>query len=454
MPISANAASKVKLNKASLTLTVGKTSTLKISGTSSTVKWSSSKKSVATVTAKGVVKGVSAGSATIKAKVNGKTYSCKVTVKNANATAKSLKFKTSDGGVFIAGTSTAKVSFKLSKTSTNVVVSIKSSSGTTVYKKTYSKCTSGTTYSFTWDGKKSSGSAASAGTYTVSVKAGSKTTTSSSLVIKKQVFAGGTGSKSNPFQVSTLAQFLKIPEYNGYYFKQTANINGGLQVISGFFSSDNLFTGTYDGNGKTISNLIIQDSSRDEIALFGGVGANGVIKRLTLSDITVIGTYSTACLVATNYGNITDCVVKDCSVTSTGRYTGILCMKNMEGGTVSGCTVTGCVSSVSNSNWGTVRNGGLANSNYGKMIDCTISDCSIKVVSRATADFYVSGLVANNKGTLMNSGATGMEVATSGSGKWYVGGICALNEGVVSGCYFTGSASNDGIGVNNGTYIQ
>lgn len=48
IPTNVEAASKVKINKTSTTIYVGKTEALKISGTSKTVKWTTSNKSVAT----------------------------------------------------------------------------------------------------------------------------------------------------------------------------------------------------------------------------------------------------------------------------------------------------------------------------------------------------------------------------------------------------------------------
>lgn len=80
--VNVEAASKVKINKTSTTIYVGKTETLKISGTSKKVKWTTSNKSVATVSSKGKVTAKKAGTATITTKVSGKSYKCKVTVKN------------------------------------------------------------------------------------------------------------------------------------------------------------------------------------------------------------------------------------------------------------------------------------------------------------------------------------------------------------------------------------
>ena len=85
-------ASSIKLNKTSLTIYVGKTSTLKVSGTSKKVTWSTSNKKVATVSSKGTVSAKSSGTATITAKVNNKNLRCKVTVKKPtiNKTSTSL----------------------------------------------------------------------------------------------------------------------------------------------------------------------------------------------------------------------------------------------------------------------------------------------------------------------------------------------------------------------------
>ena len=73
----------VSLNKSSLSLTVGATSTLVASilpnGATGTVTWSSNNTSVATVN-NGTVTAVSAGTATITAKVNSLTATCSVTV--------------------------------------------------------------------------------------------------------------------------------------------------------------------------------------------------------------------------------------------------------------------------------------------------------------------------------------------------------------------------------------
>lgn len=81
LPIQANAAKKVKLNKSKLSLYVGKSYKLKLKNNKKKVKWSSSKKKVASVSSKGKVKARRKGHCKIIAKVAKKKYVCKVTVK-------------------------------------------------------------------------------------------------------------------------------------------------------------------------------------------------------------------------------------------------------------------------------------------------------------------------------------------------------------------------------------
>ncbi len=78
----AYAASKVKISKTKMTLCVDESQKLKITGTSKKVTWASSDTKVAKVSSKGKVKGLEPGTATITAKVAGKTLKCKVTVRD------------------------------------------------------------------------------------------------------------------------------------------------------------------------------------------------------------------------------------------------------------------------------------------------------------------------------------------------------------------------------------
>lgn len=93
-----NSKNKVKLNKTSITLTVGKTTTLKLKNAPKGKKivWSSNKKKVATVSKKGKVTAKSAGKAKITAKVGKKKYTCTVTVKKKKVTTEASTTETTE----------------------------------------------------------------------------------------------------------------------------------------------------------------------------------------------------------------------------------------------------------------------------------------------------------------------------------------------------------------------
>lgn len=74
-------AAALKLNQTSVTLSMGKSTTLKVKGTKAKVKWHSSKKTVATVSSSGKVYAKKTGKAKITATVSGKKLSCTVTVR-------------------------------------------------------------------------------------------------------------------------------------------------------------------------------------------------------------------------------------------------------------------------------------------------------------------------------------------------------------------------------------
>lgn len=92
-------AATVKLNKTKVSLYVGEKVTLKMIGTSAKPTFTSSNKSVATVSKTGKVTTKKVGTATITAKVKGKSYKCKVTVKSAlSIDKKTLNISVNTGG--------------------------------------------------------------------------------------------------------------------------------------------------------------------------------------------------------------------------------------------------------------------------------------------------------------------------------------------------------------------
>ena len=74
-------AATISISASKATLKVGDTKKLTVKNTKKKVTWSSSNKKVATVSKTGKVKAIAKGTATITAKVNGKIYTSKITVR-------------------------------------------------------------------------------------------------------------------------------------------------------------------------------------------------------------------------------------------------------------------------------------------------------------------------------------------------------------------------------------
>ena len=132
----------VKLDKTSLTLTKGKTYTLKttVTGTNKAVSWSSSNSSVASVDKNGKVTAKTKGTATITAKVDGISASCKVTVNElAKTTIKLDKTKVTLGvGEPCTLKATVNPSQKITWTSSNPkIVKVDANGKLTVTKALY-----------------------------------------------------------------------------------------------------------------------------------------------------------------------------------------------------------------------------------------------------------------------------------------------------------------------------
>jgi hypothetical protein len=107
--VPASAAAKPALNKTKVTLTVGKSTTLKVKNAAKkeTIKWASSKKAIASVTSKGKVTAKKAGKTVVSAtlKKAGKTLKCNVTVKAATTPETPSESQAQDITALLAGKS-------------------------------------------------------------------------------------------------------------------------------------------------------------------------------------------------------------------------------------------------------------------------------------------------------------------------------------------------------------
>jgi filamentous hemagglutinin family protein len=191
---------------------------------------------------------------------------------------------------------------------------------------------------------------------------------------------------------------------------------------------NNPFTGTFNGNNHTISNLTINLPSLAQVGLFSDVGDGGVIRNVGLIGGSVNGWREVGALVGANEGDITHSYA---SVAVTG-HEGVGGLVGLNNGRVRHSHASGQVQGTGGDDVG-----GLVGYNEGGTI----------ARSYATGDVSgpldVGGLVGDNSfGTIKHSYATGTVSGTNVSDNFGVGGLVGyMFDGVVSKSYATGDVS-------------
>jgi hypothetical protein len=286
----------------------------------------------------------------------------------------------------------------------------------------------------------------------------------SALAIPK--YSGGAGTAGSPYKIGSAADLLVLAaDANDYnkHFILTADINlASYNFTTAVIAPDGnnanasfegtAFTGVFDGNSHTISNLTIDSNSagNDYLGLFG-LSSGGEIKNLGLKDVNIAGDDNSIYLgglVGYNEGSISNCH-------STGAVTGgdnsqyLGGLAGINGGSISNCYSTSTVTSGDNSSY----LGGLAGLNgiYGNTSNCY----STGAVSGGNGSTNLGGLVGyNNGGNISNCYSTG--AVTGGSSSFNLGGLAGYNDsGNISNCYSTGETSGTSnlgglVGVNDG----
>ncbi len=286
------------------------------------------------------------------------------------------------------------------------------------------------------------------------------------------IFSTGYESAGSTFTITPADKTLRFL----YTAEQLDNVRNGLGDcciliadidLSGYSSgsgwdpigtSGSAFTGVFDGNGHTISNLTINDSTNSYKGFFGYT-SGAAIKNITLTDVSVSGkqyvgglagqstggTISNCSVAGTVKGNSTNIVgglvgsasnvsITDCYTSGTVINTNLIgYVGGLVGNTVNG-TTTGCHSS-SNVSGGN-GTGGLIGYNQG----ASLTDCySTGTVNGASS---TGGLVGSNGGNITSCYATGniiINTFISGQQHWVGGLVGYLTSGTIENCYSTGN---------------
>ena len=130
-------------------------------------------------------------------------------------------------------------------------------------------------------------------------------------VIEEPVVNGDTVEIANVAQLIAFAQSVNAGNtYAGKTVVLTADIDLNNVDWTPIGNWDNAFEGTFDGNGKIISNLYINDAEGEGVGFFGVV-ANATIKNVTIKNVNIYA-YS---MVAGVVGAAYPATIENCHVT-------------------------------------------------------------------------------------------------------------------------------------------
>nr|MDA8028461.1 filamentous hemagglutinin N-terminal domain-containing protein [Nitrospiraceae bacterium] len=249
----------------------------------------------------------------------------------------------------------------------------------------------------------------------------------------------------------------------------TANIsltqsNGSPYPWIPLGTSSSAFTGSFNGNGYTVSGYIITASASDA-GFIGYLGSGGKVENLGVSGTVNGGSYSAiGGIVGYNNSGFVEYSYNTGSVSGNSNVGGVVGQNN---GTVEYSYNTG---SATDSNY----LGGVVGQNNGT-VEYSYNTGSV------TDSNYLGGVVGQNNGTVEYSYNTGVLSGTAPqvggvvgqnnnmveysyntgnvTGGNYVGGIAGYNPGTVEYSYNTGSVSGNGnvggvVGYNNTGFVE
>ncbi len=249
-------------------------------------------------------------------------------------------------------------------------------------------------------------------------------------IARAYFYGGGSGTRADPYLIYTPEQLNRIGMIVCDWdkrFKLMADID-----LSGFdgkdrrpafnvIGCDTLFSGVFDGNGHTISYLVINGAGHR--GLFGYLAYQGEVKNLGTVDVRIAGTYySSGGLVAFNWGTVTGCY--STGLVSGGKYGAIGGLVGQNHGHVTNCHSTVRANGAS-------EIGGLVGVNWGTVTQCYSSGA-------VDGNNYVGGLIGRNGGSVSQCYSAGVV-----DGNDCVGGLVGENGGTVTNCYSTGAVSGN-----------
>ena len=253
----------------------------------------------------------------------------------------------------------------------------------------------------------------------------------------------GTGIFTAFMLVNGLGQFLNIPQNLSGNYALGADIDAnGFAGYAPIGDTTTPYSGIFDGEGHTISNLSIA-AAQNGTGLFGATSATSIVRNITLTNVSVSAGDSASyvgAIIGENAGGLVNAAASG-SITTLTNSVDIGGLVGYNKG--SGSYVNGSHSAVAVTVGTTFTNvGGLVGNNEGEIYQ---SDAS-GLVTGGTGGSYLGGLAGTSNGTIMNSYATGGIMADTST---YVGGFAGFATGTVTDSYATGNVTDSSTTANN-----
>ena len=222
----------------------------------------------------------------------------------------------------------------------------------------------------------------------------------------------GEGTQAAPYLVKTAADMQKISafiedsnyDFEGDYFKVMNNLDFTSLEYTSIAQNGNMFQGTFDGNGKTITHLTYSTPATDktvqERGLFGVVGRRGSISNLTIDETNKFESYQKCgAFVGGLYGMVKNCINKAAvstnGLTNAGGVAGFAYSNSV----ISKCKNYGDITSKTG-NAGGILGGSIANATV--RIDSCLNEGLITATNRAAG---IAGSASAIISACSNSGA-------------------------------------------------
>jgi len=298
-------------------------------------------------------------------------------------------------------------------------------------------------------------------------------------------FCGGDGQENTPYQICSWMQLNNVRDHldSDYILMNDLSASdegytnlgdnwqpiGTCNVHSCPPSGVNPFSGNFDGNDKTISDLSLNLPGVSGVGFFGYITGN--ISNLSLNVENYTAQYYLGGLVGWNQGGtITGCHVNVHGLIS-ARYGGVSGLVGDNYGNISNSSVViessgkilqayGAGGGLTGSNNGSSAiitdssveisgevsvveggGGGLVGGNNAGVIDNCSVDISTSGRITGPRASSIGGLVAENTGQISNSSVT---VSGAISGRGYVAGLASHNAGSIINSFVTGNFSGSG----------